>query len=412
MRIAFIITEFPSLAETFILNQITGLIDQGHDISIFAEQLEPEPKVHPDIEKYDLLKRTRYFRIIPGSKFRRLMEGFFLFSKGLYKSPGFLLKLAAMFFKSGRKCAPLEKLYLSSIFFGLRPFDIVHCHFGPNGNLGVMLRKIGVVKGKIVTSFHGYDANSLPLKHRGVYDELFLTGDLFTTNTNFTASQIIALGCDRDKIALLPVGLRIERFRFQEKSISPGEKIKLLTVARLAEKKGHEYAIRALAKVISRHKNIIYLVAGDGPLRIKLEALALEAGVKDHIEFLHAVEEKEVLRLYEEAHIFVLPSITARNGDREGQGLVLQEAQAAGLPVISTLHNGIPDGVLDGKSGFLVPEKDAEALAGKIEYLIEHPGLWPEMGRQGRRFVEEKYDINKLNQKLVGIYETLLRRET
>ena len=59
-----------------------------------------------------------------------------------------------------------------------------------------------------------------------------------------------------------------------------------------------------------------------------------------------------------------------------------------------------------------MPEKDAEALAGKIEYLIEHPGLWPEMGRQGRRFVEEKYDINKLNQKLVGIYETLLRRET
>lgn len=89
--------------------------------------------------------------------------------------------------------------------------------------------------------------------------------------------------------------------------------------------------------------------------------------------------------------------------------MVLAETQFIGLPVISTLHNGIPEGVLDGKSGFLVPELNVEALAERLHYLIEHPEVWPEMGRCGRDFVEKHYDIKKLNQQLVKIYQNLLR---
>ena len=129
----------------------------------------------------------------------------------------------------------------------------------------------------------------------------------------------------------------------------------------------------------------------------------------NYVKFLGAVEQNEVLNLYQKAHIFILPSVTASNGDREGQALVLQEAQATGLPVVSTLHNGIPEGVLDGKSGFLVPERDVNALAERLNYLIEHPELWPKMGFAGRKFVEEKYDIKKLTQQLVEIYQNLIK---
>src|SRR4030065_356569 len=104
--------------------------------------------------------------------------------------------------------------------------------------------------------------------------------------------------------------------------------------------------------------------------------------------------------------------VTASDGDSEGLPVVLLEAQAVGLPIISSLHGGIPEGVLDSKSGFLVPEKDVDALAKKIEYLIEHPELWPDMGRYGRKFVEERYDIQKLNQRLVKIYKALLTNDT
>jgi colanic acid/amylovoran biosynthesis glycosyltransferase len=92
----------------------------------------------------------------------------------------------------------------------------------------------------------------------------------------------------------------------------------------------------------------------------------------------------------------------------EGQALVLQEAQAMGLPVISTLHNGIPEGVLDGKSGLLVQEKSVDALVAAIEYLIDHPELWPAMGKNGREFVEARYDSKILNKKLMDLYISLL----
>ena len=152
----------------------------------------------------------------------------------------------------------------------------------------------------------------------------------------------------------------------------------------------------------------IAFIAGEGFLRNELEKLAEDLHIKRYVKFLGAVEQKEVLKLYQQAHIFVLPSVTASNGDKEGQALVIQEAQAMGLPIVSTLHNGIPEGVLDGKSGFLVPERDVDALTEKLEYLIEHPEIWPDIGQYGRKFVEERYDIHKLNQRLVEIYQNLI----
>ena len=126
------------------------------------------------------------------------------------------------------------------------------------------------------------------------------------------------------------------------------------------------------------------------------------------MRFPGGLEEDEILEVYRKAHIFVLPSVTASDGDSEGQALVLQEAQAAGIPVVSTFHNGIPDGVLNGESGFLVPERDVDALAEKLEYLIGHPEIWPEMGKCGREFVEKNYNIRRLNRRFAEIYQQLV----
>jgi colanic acid/amylovoran biosynthesis glycosyltransferase len=106
----------------------------------------------------------------------------------------------------------------------------------------------------------------------------------------------------------------------------------------------------------------------------------------------------------DEAHILLMPSITAANGDTEGQGLVLQEAQACGLPVLATDHNGFPEGMLPGLSGFLVPERDIESMAEKLAYMIEQPHLWPGWGRAGRAHIEAHYDIRKLSLRLEQLY--------
>jgi colanic acid/amylovoran biosynthesis glycosyltransferase len=100
----------------------------------------------------------------------------------------------------------------------------------------------------------------------------------------------------------------------------------------------------------------------------------------------------------------VLASVTVE-GDREGQGLVLQEAQACGLPIIATRHGAFPEGVRDPESALLVPERDPGALADAIVQLLQKPERWPEMGRAGRRFVEERFDIRRLNRQLISLYE-------
>ena len=118
------------------------------------------------------------------------------------------------------------------------------------------------------------------------------------------------------------------------------------------------------------------------------------------------------MKILSNSDILLAPSITAHDKDQEGIPVVLMETMAMGLPIISTLHSGIPELVQDGISGYLVPERDVDALAEKLNYLIEHPELWSEMGKAGRAFVEENFNIDKLNDRLVEIFQSLLHPET
>lgn len=407
MKVAFIVTAFPSLSQTFILNQIIRLVDLGHDIEIFAGHNPNEEKAHPDVERYRLMQRTHS---MPRNKVNLVLKVIYLTITNFHKSPLKILK-SLNILKYGKNALSLRLLYTLIPFLD-KSFDIIHCHFGYNGIIGAFLKEIGI-PGKYITSFHGYDVNGYPkIVGENVYSDLFKKGDFFTCNTNFTKQRVMELGCNERKVIILPVGLRIEKFIFSKRKVQDKEPVKILTVGRLVEKKGHEYAIKGIAKVVKRYKNIEYIIAGEGPLRNELENLVSRLEIKNYVKFLGLVEQDEVLKLYQCVHIFLLPSVTASDGDREGQALVLQEAQAIGLPIISTLHNGIPEGVLDGKSGFLVPERDVDALAKKLEYLIEHQELWPEMGRCGRKFVEERYDIQKLNRRLVKVYNALLTNST
>ena len=109
--------------------------------------------------------------------------------------------------------------------------------------------------------------------------------------------------------------------------------------------------------------------------------------------------------------MLLAPSVTTENGDEEGIPGVIMEAFAQGLPVVSTRHAGIPEVVQDGESGFLVPERDVDGLAEKLQCLVERPALRSAMGRKGRNFVDEYYNIEKLNDRLVYLYQKLLHGE-
>jgi len=402
MKIAIIVTEFPTISETFILEQIIGIVKAGHDVEIFATTGADQSKEHVDIEKFNLKKLVSYFPQIPKSKIMRVLKAVYLGLSNFHKDPFMILKAFNF-----REYKTLRQVYILIPFLN-KKFDIIHCHFGPNGILGTDLKLLGV-KGKFLTSFHGYDVNNYPRTYgKDVYRMLFAIGDFFTANTNFTKKQAMALGADEAKIEIIHEGFNIDRFKFSKKELSEDKIIKLLSVGRLVEKKGHKYALLALSRVFKKFTNIRYTIAGDGPLRAGLESQASSLGISNIIEFVGKINQAQAIKLYKQSDVFILPSITASNYDREGQALVLQEAQACGLPVLATLHNGIPEGVIDGKTAFLVKEKDAAALAEKLEYLISKPQLWQKMGRAGREFVEKKFTSRVLNQQLLELYNRII----
>lgn len=412
MKIAFFVNQFPCLSETFILNQITGLIDRGHEIDIFAYGSGDDSKMHEDVNRYNLLRQTFYYgpsyNKIPVNKFLRILKGLNLIIINFHKKPMSLLKSLNVF-KFKKEAASLSILYKIIPFIDKGTYDIIHCHFGPNGNLVALLKDMGVIKGKIITTFHGYDITSYIRKNgRNVYYYLFSRGDFFLPISERWKNELVRMGCNESKIIVHRMGIDTNKFQLSEKAHRNDGKVSLLTVARLVEKKGVEYGVHAVARIIDKFPDVEYRIAGDGPLRSTLEHLIEDLNAQNNIKLLGWKHQEEIAKLMKESNILLAPSVTSENGDQEGIPVVIMEAMAQGLPVLSTYHSGIPELVQDGKSGFLVPESDVDALVERLIYLIEHREIWPQIGKMGRKFVEDNYDINKLNDRLVDIYCQLL----
>lgn len=408
MKIAFILGAFPTLSETFILNQITGLIDRGHEVDIFARSRGRDSKVHEDVLKYGLLQRTFYRPAMPRNKFKRLLKGLYLFVTNFHRNPAALVR-SLNIFKYGKEAANLRLLYAAIPFVGKGPYDIIQAHFGSNGVLADTIRRLGAIQGKLITSFHGYDMSSyLSRNHNRIYEQLFASGDLFLPISEFWHKKLIELGCSNKKVLVHRMGVRIgDGKSLQAKESVNKEKTEILSIARLVEKKGIEYGIRAVGRLKDMNYKVEYKIAGNGHLRKEFEELVRDLSLQDTVFLLGSKSKHEIDTLLKSANILLAPSVTGSDGDQEGIPVAIMEAMAAGVPVVSTLHSGIPELVTDGKTGFLVPERDVDALAEKLIYLIEHPEIWPEMGRAGRARVEANYDINKLNDRLVEIYRNL-----
>jgi colanic acid/amylovoran biosynthesis glycosyltransferase len=405
MKIAFFLGEFPSVSETFILNQIVGLIRRGHEIHINAHRPKnPPPIEHADVNRYALLDRAQY-RQMPHFGVARFNSA----AKGLirigWRHPRIALE-ALNVLRYRRQAMSLALLHeWLPTPHQERAYDVIQCHFGPNGQRAVAWRNVGALQGPIITTFHGYDANQLPrIYGRGLYKRLFNEGDMFTAGSEFMRGRLMRLGAPVERIVKLPMGVDLSRFRFFERTSTPAAELRLLTVARLVEVKGIAYALRAIAILRDKSPRLRYRIAGDGPLRRQLEGLAAQLGVDTAVEFLGALPQEEVSRQHQWAHLFVLPSIITKSGEEETQAVALIEAQASGLPVIATSVGGIAESLRDGVSGFLVPSRNPEALASAILRLAAHPETWGPMGRAGRKHVEQCFDLEKLNDELVELF--------
>lgn len=410
MKIAFFVARFPVLSEPFILNQIVGAIERGHEVDIYSLDGTPSnlSKVHPLVEQYQLLERTFYAPTRPDHELWRWLKGLGLLALNFYKNPLVCMQL----FNTSRyisQAKSLKLLYRAMPFLSKKSYDIIHCQFSTLGVFGVWFRQLGLIEGKLISTFRGADISKfLPKWGERVYQEVFQETDFFLANCEFFKNKAVALGCVPDKICVHGSGIDCSKFAYKPRFFPSDGKVKIATTGRLVTKKGIEYAIAAVASVAQTHPNIEFYIIGDGELKVELEQLITGLNAERVIKLLGWKQQKEIVEILDTCHIFIAPSVTAADGNQDAPVNTLKEAMAMGLPVISTLHGGIPELVEDGVSGFLVPERDVEAIAQKLSYLIEHPETWQQMGSSGRAQVEAKYDMNKLNDELIEIYQQVL----
>lgn len=405
LRIAVFVFQFPVISETFIFNQLKGILEQGHDLTVFAIQGKPsvDEEYSTAWNERELIKRVRFPQELPSNRFWRKIV---------------LLKMAMSPVLLNRNLSRIVySLKGLRQMFGLRAimpvlgepnpsYDIIHAQFGILGDVVLALRKARFIAGPLITHFRGFDISAhVQSKGADAYRDLFRHGEAFLANCEHFRQRAIELGCPPELIRVLGTGISSADFRYVSRDSGENRPIHLVSVGRLVEKKGWEYSIRAAAILIAEGLEIDYAIVGEGHLRDDLTRIIRECGVSDHVKLLGKREPSEVAELLTASDIFVAASVTAASGDQDAPVNTLKEAMATGLPVVATRHGGIPELVEHGVSGLLVPERDGAAIAGSLRMLINDAAMRLRFGKAGRRRIEEQYDIRKLNADLLRIYQ-------
>ena len=228
--------------------------------------------------------------------------------------------------------------------------------------------------------------------------------------------RFMQLGFPKNKLVVLYGGVNPDRYTFTEKKYTPGDLFNIIFVGRFVQKKGIDDAIRAIKIVYDQFPLVRFHIIGAGAPAYTdyLKKLVKELHIEHAVIFEGMVPHVETLERYSlpDTHILFQPSRTGDDGDTDDMPFVLLEAQLCGVPVITTDHAGIPEALLDGETGFIVAQRDYHAAAEKIIHLIKNPELLPRMGRAGREFVINKFDLKVIDVELIDLYHLLARSKT
>jgi colanic acid/amylovoran biosynthesis glycosyltransferase len=287
---------------------------------------------------------------------------------------------------------------------------LVYAHFAPDGYAAMRLaERLGV---PLVTALHGHDvtmsdqamgATRLGREYLRGRSSLQAKAALFLTCSAYVRKRGLDVGYPGDRTIVHSIGVDVERFK--PPTAGRREKI-VLFVGRLVEKKGCASLIEAMAKVQPRSPAAQLVVIGDGPLRKECETRA--AALKLRCRFLGTQPTTVVTEWMARSAVFCVPSVVAASGDAEGFGMVFIEAQAMGLPVVSTLSGGIPEAVKHGETGLLVRERDPHSLAESILELMQNDALWYRYSVAGRRRVVDHFNLVQQTERLETVFAQLL----
>ena len=404
LNVAYVVSEYPSLTQTFVLHEMTELHHLGASITVFAIGGKNTNIIHPELShlKADIVylddRSLSWLNIVICMV--RSPVGFVKVIRQILSSDRFSLRFLLQACKIARLAVD-------------RRIDVLHAHFANRPTqLALATHELTGLPFGFTT--HAYDL-FVDVRKDQLHECVREAAHIVTIseyNRHYLRDLLPdCLDVLDSRAITIHMGVPIDSIEFRDtrgKYRWPQVTITIITVARLIEKKGHLVVASALKMLHKLHLPIRWVVVGDGPLLEVLKTVVTAASLSDWVEFTGALDSASVRSRLEKADIFVLPCIPSLDGDIDGIPVVLMEAMAVGVPVISTTLSGIPELITDGEQGFLVPPSDPVALANAIKQMIELSELRRRFVLAAREKVEQGFDC-RTNTAL--LYQLLLRTQ-
>lgn len=400
LKVAYIMSRFPKLTETFILYEMIAMQKAGVQVETYPLLRERAEVVHPDAVPFVEAAHFQPFISLP---ILRANLSFLLRQPRSYL--GALWTLIRANWGSFRFLMGAIGIFPKSVLFASQmkaeKIDHVHAHFASHPAAAAFI--IHHLAG-IPYSFtaHGSDLH----RDRHMLREKVAEAAFVAAISNYNKELIVSecQGQYRDKVLVVHCGVDTEVFQDRSgKAIQDNGRhpFTILCVGTLHEVKGQAYLIEACADLHKKGIDFACHFVGDGPDRASLTGLAEQAGILAKVHFHGQQKRERIAQLLQEADVLVAPSVPTRDGRREGIPVVLIEAMSSGVPVIASDLSGIPELVVDGQTGLLTPPGDVAALTRALERYHQDSALRQRLGRSGRNKVSEEFDLYKNAARLI-----------
>jgi glycosyltransferase involved in cell wall biosynthesis len=284
--------------------------------------------------------------------------------------------------------------------------QLVHVYYGHKAvKYRAMLEEWGW-NGPWIVSFHGVDVVKFfdQPGYAAQMAKVFSGAQLVLARSQSLMERLASLGCPPNKLRLNPTPIPLDAFPVQNRSWPADGAIRMVQASRLIAKKGLFTTLEALKRVITEFPRVRFVLCGEGPARPQFENAVSAAGLSEHVELCGWLDQDALKEQYARAHLFLHPSELTDTEDQEGVPNSMLEAMATGLPIVATLHGGIPEAVRHGQDGLLIPEKDPAALAGAMLALLRDPSRCQAMGNSAAEHVRAKYGMDASLAALEGCY--------
>ncbi len=392
LKVGYVLKRYPRLSETFILNEILAHEAAGMDLHIFSLRVPEDGPQHEDVKRVRAEVSCLPLEPVSARGFGEALLGAAEVLDEEESTFGFReSKYPWSLWQAGQIARAVREQGISHL----------HAHFATEATA---MARLAALQAGISYSFTAHakdifhESVDMPRLRRFARDAAGIV-----TVSDFNVAHLNSvLDGDACPIHRIYNGLDLSAFPFDDTPREPGV---IIAVGRLVEKKGFDVLLRACAIMKASGRNFRCELIGDGQERERLEALHRELGLGDHVEMTGALPREEVVRRVRRASVMAAPCVVGEDGNRDGLPTVLLEAMALGTPCVSTPVTGIPEVVRHEATGLMVPERDADALAGALGRLLDEPRFGRALAGRARTLIEDSFDLHRNTAQIRAMFE-------